>query len=121
MEIHSLILEIPRRSDQALSIHRGSAPNGPLAAPCGLGASGGLCLVFCGLFAWYAVQVHQTKYLVEIGFAPLEAAWALGLVSVVAIPDQIALGALWDRIGRESVWMTGCIGFAICYAVLIGL
>ena len=24
---------------------------------------------FCGLFAWYAVQVHQTKYLVEIGFS----------------------------------------------------
>jgi len=23
---------------------------------------------FCGLFAWYAVQVHQTKYLTEIGF-----------------------------------------------------
>ena len=23
---------------------------------------------FCALFAWYAVQVHQTKYLVEIGF-----------------------------------------------------
>ena len=25
---------------------------------------------FCGLFAWYAVQVHQTKYLVEVGFTP---------------------------------------------------
>ena len=25
---------------------------------------------FCGLFAWYAVQVHQTKYLIEIGFSP---------------------------------------------------
>src|SRR5215831_4388816 len=24
---------------------------------------------FCGLFAWYAVQVHQTKYVVEIGFS----------------------------------------------------
>ena len=24
---------------------------------------------FCALFAWYAVQVHQTKYLTEIGFA----------------------------------------------------
>jgi hypothetical protein len=22
---------------------------------------------FCGLFAWYAVQVHQTKYLIDIG------------------------------------------------------
>ena len=25
---------------------------------------------FLGLFAWYAVQVHQTKYLIEIGFRP---------------------------------------------------
>ena len=25
---------------------------------------------FCGLFSWYAVQVHQTRYLVEMGFTP---------------------------------------------------
>ena len=25
--------------------------------------------IVCGMFAWYAVQVHQTKYLVEIGFS----------------------------------------------------
>jgi MFS family permease len=24
---------------------------------------------FCALFAWYAVQVHQTKYVIEIGFS----------------------------------------------------
>lgn len=76
---------------------------------------------FCALFAWYAVQVHQTKYLVDIGFSPLEAAWALALVSVVAIPGQIALGALSDRIGREWVWMAACAGFAICYGALIAL
>ncbi|MFN0304427.1 MAG: MFS transporter [Burkholderiales bacterium] len=76
---------------------------------------------FCCTFAWYAVQVHQTKYLIEIGFDPLEAAWALGLVSIVAIPGQIALGALSDRIGREWVWTAGCAGFALCYAALIGL
>lgn len=76
---------------------------------------------FCGLVAWYAVQVHQTKYLVEIGFAPLVAAWALGIVSAVAIPGQIGLGALSDRVGREWVWTIGCFGFAICYAALIAL
>ena len=48
---------------------------------------------FCALFAWYAVQVHQTKYLIEVGFSPIVAAWALGIVSVVAIPGQIGLGA----------------------------
>ena len=76
---------------------------------------------FCGLFSWYAVQVHQTKYLIDIGFAPNEAAWALGLVSLVAIPGQIALGHLSDRIGREWVWMIGNLGFVICYLALIGL
>ncbi len=54
----------------------------------------------CALFAWYAVQVHQTKYLIEVGFSPIVAAWALGIVSVVGIPGQIGLGALSDRIGR---------------------
>lgn len=76
---------------------------------------------FCALIAWYAVQVHQTKYLTEIGFSPLVAAWALGAVSVVAIPGQIILGSLSDRIGREWIWTAGCAGFAVCYAALIGL
>jgi len=74
---------------------------------------------FCGLFSWYAVQVHQTKYLVEIGFAPSEAAWALGLVSLAAIPGQIGFGHLSDRIGREWVWMIGNVGFVICYVALV--
>ena len=76
---------------------------------------------FCGLYTWYAVQVHQTKYLIEIGFAPSQAAWALGLVSLVAVPGQIALGHLSDRIGREWVWMIGNLGFVVCCLVLIGL
>lgn len=74
---------------------------------------------FCALFSWYAVQVHQTKYLIEIGFGPAEAAWALGLVSLVAVPGQIALGHLSDRIGREWVWMIGNLGFVICCVLLI--
>jgi MFS family permease len=76
---------------------------------------------FCALFAWYAVQVHQTKYLIEIGFDPLTAAWGLGIVSAVGIPGQIGLGALSDRIGREWVWTIGCVGFALCYGALIAL
>jgi MFS family permease len=76
---------------------------------------------FCALIAWYAVQVHQTKYLTEIGFTPIVAAWALGAVAMVGIPGQIILGGLSDRIGREWVWTAGCAGFAICYAALIAL
>jgi len=74
---------------------------------------------FSGLFAWYAVQVHQTKYLIEVGFGPTYAAWALGFVSLAGIPGQIALGHLSDRIGREWVWTVGALGFALCYAALL--
>jgi MFS family permease len=75
----------------------------------------------CGLFAWYAVQVHQTKYLVEIGFSPAHASWALGFVSLAGVPGQIALGFLSDRIGREWVWTVGSLGFALCFLALLGL
>jgi MFS family permease len=74
-----------------------------------------------GLFAWYAVQVHQTKYLIEIGFAPAQAAWALGLVGFAGIAGQIALGHLSDRIGREWVWTLSCGGFVLCYVALLAL
>jgi MFS family permease len=76
---------------------------------------------FLALIAWYAVQVHQTKYLVEVGFSPLVAAWALGAVAVIAIPGQILLGALSDRIGREWIWTAGCLGVVISDAALLGL
>ena len=75
----------------------------------------------CALFAWYAVQVHQTRYLVEIGFSGQYAAWALGFVSLAGVPGQIALGHLSDRIGREWVWTIGNVGFAICYAALLAM
>ena len=70
---------------------------------------------FCGLYAWYAVQVHQTKFLTEIGFSPVVAAWALGFVSLMGIPGQVALGHISDRIGREWVWTAGALGFGVCY------
>jgi MFS family permease len=76
---------------------------------------------FGSLFAWYAVQVHQTKYLIEIGFSAGDAAWALGAVSLVAVPGQIALGHLSDRIGREWVWAVGNGGFVLCCLALIAL
>jgi MFS family permease len=72
-----------------------------------------------GLMAWYMVQVHQTKYLIEIGFTPAVAATALGLVSFVGIGGQIGLGHLSDRIGREWAWTAACLGYGICYAALL--
>src|SRR5438270_3371750 len=76
---------------------------------------------FCGLYIWYAVQVHQTKYLLDIGFSANVAVWALGVVSLLGIPGQIWLGHLSDRIGREWIWAMSCGGFAICFAALIAL
>jgi MFS family permease len=73
------------------------------------------------LFSWYAVQVHQTEYLIETGFGPLVAAWALGLVGLVAVPGQIALGHLSDRIGREWIWGIGNLGFVLCCLALIAM
>lgn len=73
----------------------------------------------CGLFAWYAVQVHQTKYLIEIGFSPALAAYALGFVGLTGIVGQIVLGHLSDRVGREWAWTLGSVGFVLCYALLL--
>jgi MFS family permease len=76
---------------------------------------------FCGMFAWYAVQVHQTKYVGEIGVSPTQAAWILGMVSLAGVPGQIILGHISDRIGREWVWTIGNLGFALCYLALLRL
>lgn len=77
--------------------------------------------LFGGMYSWYAVQVHQTKYLLDIGFSPAVAAWALGMVSLLGVPGQIFLGHLSDRIGREWIWSVSGLGFAICFAALIAL
>jgi MFS family permease len=126
-----------RRRPQELGLH----PDGDAAAPARPAAQtapGGedwtlgaairtphfwwLALAYAsGLYAWYAVQVHQTRYLLEVGFSGRQAAWSLGLVSLAGIPGQIALGHLSDRISREWVWCIGQAGFVICYAALLAL
>ena len=67
------------------------------------------------------MQVHQTKFLLDIGFSSSVGVWALGVVSLLGIPGQIYLGHLSDRVGREWVWAISCAGFAICFAALIAL
>ena len=125
-----------RRRPQDLGLHpdgdaaarRAAAPSSPGGADWTLGAAMRTArfwwLAFayaCGMYAWYAVQVHQTRYLIEVGFSGRQAAWALGVVSLAGIPGQIALGHLSDRIAREWVWCIGQLGFLVCYAALLAL
>ena len=50
------------------------------------------------------------------------AAWSLGIVSVVAIPGQIGLGALSDRVGTGmGVDRRHAAVSRVCYAALIAL
>ncbi|MCB1549555.1 MAG: MFS transporter [Hyphomicrobiaceae bacterium] len=74
-----------------------------------------------GLFAWYGILVHQTKYLLDLGFGSRLAAYALGLVPLFAVTGQIGLGHLSDRIGRGWVWTLSMTGFALCYGLLLVL
>jgi sugar phosphate permease len=76
---------------------------------------------FCALFAWYAIQVHQTKFLVEAGFDQRFAASVLGLVGMFGIAGQIVLGGLSDRIGREESWTLALSGYVLCYGLLLVL
>lgn len=74
---------------------------------------------FGAMFAWYAILVHQTKYLLDLGIGAGQAALALGFVSLFGVLGQPALGHLSDRIGREWVWTISAAGFAAAYALLL--
>lgn len=76
---------------------------------------------FCALYAWYAVQIHQTKYFIDHGISPATSALALGTVGLAGIVGQVSLGHLSDRIGREWAWSAACAGFMICYGGLLML
>ncbi len=79
------------------------------------------CAYFTALYAWYAVLVHQTVYLIESGFDSTTAATALGLVALFGIAGQICVGALSDRIGREGAWTLALMGYIVCYGILLEL
>ena len=74
-----------------------------------------------GLYVWYAVQVHQTRFLIDSGFTPEIAAIGLGLVGLTGSAGQIGLGYLSDRVGREWGWTIALVGFAISYIILIAI
>ena len=73
------------------------------------------------LWNWYAVQVHQTQFLLDVGFSADVATLALALVAAGGVLGQINGGWMADRLGREMAWTIGCLGFVLCYACLIAL
>ncbi len=75
--------------------------------------------LFFGMYIWYAIQVHQTQYLSEVGYTPMAAGFALGLVGLFGVVGQIGIGSLSDRIGREWAWTVSISGFVACYILLI--
>lgn len=76
---------------------------------------------FLALYAWYTVQVHQTRFLLDIGISASEAALALALVAMTGVVGQIGIGHFSDRYGREWGWTLALSGFMICYFALIAL
>ena len=74
---------------------------------------------FLGLFIWYALQMHQTRFLLEEGLGADIAALALGLTAFCGIFGQIGIGALSDRIGREPCWWIAGTGFALASACFL--
>jgi len=75
--------------------------------------------MFGGLFCWYALQAHQTKFLIDRGFDPVFAATMLGLVAVFGIFGGIGIGALSDRIGRELAWTLSMAGFGVTAVLFV--
>ncbi len=71
------------------------------------------------LYGWYAVQVHQTRYLIDVGISGEAAAVALGLVGLTGIGGQIGIGYFSDRVGREWAWTVGLLGFMATYGLLL--
>src|SRR2546425_467501 len=103
-------------------IRPGSPSTGRSAAPCARAASGGSPRGISGACSpgTRCRSIRQNTWS-RSGSARSRRSWALGFVSLVAIPGQIALGHLSDRIGREWAWTAGCLGFALCYLALLVL
>jgi len=77
---------------------------------------------FGGLFVWYGLQAHQTKYLIDNGFSASFAATALGITAFLGIFGTTAIGAFSDRFGRELAWTLAMAGFGASsvFMVMIG-
>lgn len=105
------VLRAGRRDDVRVtdapqaSLPRATPQASPLRAALKTRAFWSLAQVFCftGL-AMYTVLVQTIAFLIESGFAPLEAASAFGAAGILSVIGVTATGVLADRIGyRRTV------------------
>jgi len=95
---------------------------GRFGARCVPAASGGSrSPISCGLFSWYAVQVHQTKYLIEAGFAPILAAWASGSSASSRFRGRSRSVISPTASAANGYGRSANFGFVVCCLALIGL
>lgn len=79
------------------------------------------CGFFASFIAYYTILVHQTRFLIDVGFDGETAALALGLVSTFGVGSLLGMGALSDRWGREQIWTVSMLGYIACYGVSLML
>jgi MFS family permease len=80
--------------------------------------------LFCGLMfgtlCHQSVMVHQVAYLGDLGFNPMLAASAVGLVGLFGSIGKLGWGWVSDRIGREPSYALG-VACIIAGVVTLGL
>ncbi|GKX33290.1 MAG: MFS transporter [Rhizobiaceae bacterium MnEN-MB40S] len=74
---------------------------------------------FLALYAWYAVQVHQIRFFLDVGVNAREAAFAFSLVAAAGVVGQITIGHFSDRFGREVGWCVAVSGFMLCAIAMV--
>jgi MFS family permease len=73
------------------------------------------CIGLSGMMTYYSILAlynHLYLHLRDLGYAPLQASFALSLLGLVALVAKLVNGALADRIDRHRVFL-GCIAIML--------
>lgn len=78
-------------------------------------------LLFCFLHmtGLYVLLVHTVRFLVDIGFSRMTAAYIFSLAGVISIPSRIFWGWFSDKIGREKTVTAGTVFLAAAGVLLL--
>lgn len=80
-------------------------------------------LLFCFLHmtGLYVLLVHTVRFLVDIGFSRMTAAYIFSLAGAISIPSRIFWGWFSDKIGREKTVTAGTVFLAAAGCLLLML